>query len=145
MNADQLFSIANAAVLPGWAALAFLPLWKGADRFVVGVVVTLLALLYICLLAASFHPTDFRAFGTLDGISGLFQKKLVLLAGWVHYLAFDLLTGLFIVRNARTHKVPHLLALGCAFGAFMMGPAGLLLYLIIRLIRTKKYFASNDC
>jgi hypothetical protein len=144
MNADQLFSLANMAVLPGWLALALWPLWKWADRFIVSVVVTLLAVLYVYLLATSFRPADFSSFGSLDGISKLFGNKRLLLAGWVHYLAFDLLTGLFIVRNARRHSIPHLVALLCAFGAFMMGPAGLLLYLLIRLVKTRQYFASND-
>ena len=144
MSADQLFTMANAAVLPGWIALAFLPLWKRADRFIVGVVITLLAALYVYLLASAFKPADFSSFGSLDGILALFQNKMLLLAGWVHYLAFDLLTGLFIVRNARAHRIAHLLALLCAFGAFMMGPAGLLLYLLIRFLKTGQYFAAND-
>jgi hypothetical protein len=144
MNADQLFSLANMAVLPGWIALALWPLWKWADRFVVGIVVTLLAVLYVYLLAEHFKPGDFSSFGSLDGIARLFQNKVLLLAGWVHYLAFDMLTGLFIVRNARRHGIPHLLAVICALGAFMMGPAGLLLYLLIRFFKTRQYFASND-
>ena len=144
MSADQLFSYANTFALPGWIVLAISPYWKAADRFVVGIVVTLLSALYMYLLATNFQPGDFRSFGSLDGIGRLFQNKTLLLAGWVHYLAFDLMTGLFIIRNGRRHGIPHLLALLCAFGAFMMGPAGLLLYLIIRFIKTRQYFAAND-
>lgn len=144
MTPDQLFSYSNTFVLLGWVALAITPFWKVADRFVVGIVVTLLAALYVYLISAHFKPADFRSFGSLEGISALFKDKTLLLAGWIHYLAFDLMTGLFIVRNAKRHGIPHLIALLCAFGAFMMGPAGLLLYLAIRFVKTRRYFATND-
>ncbi len=81
MSADNLFSTANTFVLAGWLALAFLPLWKWADRFIVGIIITLLACLYVYLIATNFHPADFKSFGTLDGIRALFQNKTVLLAG----------------------------------------------------------------
>jgi hypothetical protein len=64
-------------------------------------------------------------------------------AGWVHYLAFDLMTGLFIKRNALKHGISHWLLIPCLFLTFMFGPIGLLLYFLIRLIITKQYFADN--
>jgi hypothetical protein len=143
VNADQLFSLANGVALCGWIALALSPFWRSADRFVVSIVVTLLSALYAWLIAMHFHSADFKAFGSLAGIAAIFQKKELLLAGWVHYLAFDLMVGLFIVSNARRHGIPHLLAMLCAFGAFMLGPIGLLLYLLIRSIKTRRYFAGN--
>lgn len=144
MSPDLLFSFANTFVLAGWAALAILPWWKRADRFVTGIVVTLLAVLYVYLIVTNFHPADFKSFSSLAGIAVLFQNKTVLLAGWVHYLAFDLMTGLFIVRNAQRHRIPHGLAMLCALGCFMLGPAGLLLYFIIRAIKARSLAPSND-
>lgn len=143
MTADQLFSFANLFVLLGWVALAVLPLWKKADHFIVGIVIALLSALYAYLLDTTMSLADFAGFGSLKGINSLFQNPYTLLAGWVHYLAFDLMTGLFMVRNAQKHKIPHLLALVCCVFTFMAGPVGLLLYIIIRAIRTRNYFAEN--
>jgi hypothetical protein len=143
MTPDTLFSIANLTALAGWIALAAKPYWRRADRFVVGVVVTLLSALYTWLLTTTFHLSDFASFGSLDGIYTLFSNKHALLAGWVHYLAFDLLTGLFIVVNAQKYRINHWLAMACGFFTFMAGPMGLLLYLLIRAVRSRKYFAEN--
>lgn len=143
MSPDTLFSIANLFALLGWLALLLRPFWRLADRFVVGVVIALLGILYAWLLFSSMKAADFASFGSLEGIRSLFQSKTTLLAGWVHYLAFDLLAGLFIVANARKHRISHWLATGCCFFTFMAGPVGLLLYMLIRTFRTKAYFAEN--
>ena len=56
----------------------------------------------------------------------------VLLAGWVHYLCFDLLVGCWEVRDARDRGVPYMLVIPCLVLTFMFGPAGWLLYQGVR-------------
>jgi hypothetical protein len=73
----------------------------------------------------------------------LFTDKTAVTAGWVHYLAFDLFTGIWIKKNAQKYNVHHLILIPCLLLTFMLGPIGLLLYLLIRLIKTKQYFAAN--
>ena len=60
----------------------------------------------------------------------------MLLAGWTHYLVFDMLVGSWEVRDAREHGIPHLLVVPCLFVTFMFGPAGWLLYRGVRATRT---------
>jgi hypothetical protein len=67
----------------------------------------------------------------------LFDHPGVALAGWVHYLAFDLLVGLWIARSARDRGIPHLLALPCLALTFLFGPAGFLAFLILSLALRK--------
>jgi len=55
-----------------------------------------------------------------------------LLAGWVHYLAFDLFVGSWEARDALSHRIPHLAVIPCLLLTFLFGPAGLLLYLLLR-------------
>jgi ABA4-like protein len=55
-----------------------------------------------------------------------------LLAGWTHYLAFDLFIGGWEVRDAQARGIPHLLVVPALVLTFLFGPAGLLLYLAIR-------------
>ena len=62
----------------------------------------------------------------------LFANPFALLAGWVHYLAFDLFIGAWEVRDAQQHQVPHLAVVPCLLLTFLFGPAGLLLYFVLR-------------
>ena len=73
----------------------------------------------------------------------LFTNPALVTAGWVHYLAFDLMTGIWIKRNSLKYGIPHLLVIPCLLLTFMLGPVGLLLYLLIRSLKTKHYFAEN--
>jgi hypothetical protein len=69
-------------------------------------------------------------------VARLFENPWMLLAGWTHYLAFDLWIGSWEVRDARAHRIPHWLVLPCLFLTFMFGPAGWLLYVIVRGARS---------
>lgn len=144
MTPANLFNLCNTLALCGWIILIALPFWKQADKFILGVIITLLAILYAGIIIRFFHLSDTGKFGTLAGVASLFENEWLLLAGWIHYLAFDLLTGLFIRRNAATLNIPHLYLVPCLFFTFMLGPVGLLLYLLIRFGFTKKYFAENS-
>lgn len=142
MTADELFSIGNMIAMLGWVLLTLSPLWKPAERIAGGLIVPLFALAYAALIIMSFRPGGSGGFGSLQGVKTLFSDDYMLLAGWVHYLAFDLFVGCWMLRNARRHRIPHLLFILCGFFTFMFGPCGLLLYLIIRFVRTKRWLES---
>jgi len=143
MTPEKIFELCNTIALLGWIILIFLPFMHNRDKFISGIIVTLFAIVYTWLLFTGFEPSAFRSFSTLEGVMGLFTNKTVATAGWVHYLAFDLMTGLFISNNAKMHGISHWLTVPCLFFTFMLGPFGLLLYFILRLIVTRKYFADN--
>ena len=143
MTPDKIFAICNAIAMTGWLVLMFLPFWHNRDKFIVGIIITLFCVIYTWLIFASFDPSGFKNFSTLDGVMNLFTNKTMVTAGWVHYLAFDLMTGVFITNNARLHGINHWLTVPCLFMTFMLGPIGLLLYFLVRVIITRKYFAEN--
>jgi hypothetical protein len=62
----------------------------------------------------------------------LFANRWLLLAGWVHYLVFDLLVGRWEVLDARDRQISHAVVIPCLLLTFMFGPAGWLLYVGIR-------------
>jgi len=140
MSDDLLFQIANTFVLPAWLLLLFLPRWEWTARIVVGVVVALLSVLYTFLVITTLDPEGFEGFGSLEGVVELFQSPRAVLLGWIHYLAFDLMVGYYIVKDATQRKISQWLVAPCLVLCFILGPAGLLLYLIIRSGLTRKYF-----
>lgn len=141
MNPSQLFQIVNMLVLPGWLLLIFFPRWQWTHKIITGIIVTLLAAVYIFCIMKVFNPDTIKSFGTLQGVMVLFTHETAVLAGWIHYLAFDLMTGLFEIKNAQKNNISHLLVIPCLLFTFMFGPLGLLLYFLVRFFITKKYFA----
>lgn len=71
-------------------------------------------------------------FGSLREVALLFEHDWMLLAGWVHYLAFDLFVGSWQVRDARRLGIPHAAVLPCLVLTLFLGPVGWLLYLGVR-------------
>jgi hypothetical protein len=132
MTPEQIFSIANLVALAGWLLLAVLPRRPWVAATVTGVAIpALLAVLYVALIATQWRTSE-GGFGSLTQVALLFENRWLLLAGWVHYLAFDLFIGSWEVRVARLRGVPQWLVLPCLFFTFMFGPAGWLLYLALR-------------
>lgn len=132
MTPETLFSLASAAVLPGWALLVLVPRWKWTARLVGPVLIpALLSLLYLYLLAARWAILA-GGFGSLATVRRLFDDPAVLLAGWVHYLAFDLFIGSWEVRDAQRLALPHLLVVPCLLLTLLFGPVGFLSYLVLR-------------
>jgi hypothetical protein len=144
MSPDLVFQICSTIAMAGWLVLLVIsPFWGGFDKFLIGIVITLFAIVYAWLILQVFRPEDFQKFGSLSGVMELFTNRTAVTAGWVHYLAFDLLTGIWIKKNSLKHGVHHLILVPCLLLTFVLGPIGLLLYLLIRWIRTKHYFATN--
>jgi hypothetical protein len=137
MTAEQVFSIANLLAVAGWLVLIVAGRIRWVASLVTGVILPLLfALLYTFLIAVHWGEKT-GGFGTLAQVHALFTNDWLLLAGWVHYLAFDLFIGSWQVRDAQKHKIPHLLVIPALILTFMLGPIGLLLYCIIRLARIR--------
>lgn len=93
---DELFPVTNW-VLPAWALLALLPRW-GYTFPIVKIFALMFSVLYVALMLDTmvFNPIGFSIddFKTLDGLLKLFSNKGALFGGWVHYIAFDLWTGM---------------------------------------------------
>ena len=133
MDAESLFSIASYLVLPGWLLLVVAPRWKASAGIIAGLIIpVILGLLYVYLAAVYLRQAE-GGFGSLADVATLFQTPQMLLAGWIHYLAFDLFIGAWEVRDAQRVGLRHLLVVPCLVLTFLLGPIGLLLYLGIRM------------
>lgn len=131
---DTLFSAANALTVVGWAALLLAPQRREANWWLAGLAVPgLLSALYAVLLA-THAPGAEGGFSSLDAVAALFRNDGVLLAGWVHYLAFDLFIGAWLCRRAATEGISPWIARLCIPPTFLVGPVGLLLFLAVRAL-----------
>lgn len=138
MNPAQVFSIVSAMAALQWLLLIVMPKWK-VTRWLVnhGAVPLLLSVIY-CIYVAGFFGIHGGGFGSVQEVRTLFGNDNLLLAGWVHYLAFDLLIGFSIVKSAPASAVPHWLVIPCLVLTFMFGPCGYLLYQIVNKIKSSK-------
>ena len=144
---SNIFKLTSFTALVGWIILAGFPAWELATDVVISIVVALLCIAYAYLVFFGRKHDEpghkvRGSFFTLKGIINLFKTPRVVLAGWIHYLAFDLMVGVYIVTDAAQYNISHWLLLPCLFMTLMFGPAGLLIYLLLRFAITQNYFVG---
>lgn len=138
MSAERIFSFCNMAAPVGWLLMIIAPRWIVTKRLVLsGIYPLLLGLVYLTLIVLYFGEADGN-FGSLQGVSQLFENPFALTAGWIHYLAFDMFIGAWEVNDSVKHNISHFLVIPCLILTFMFGPIGLLLYFVVRAVKTKK-------
>ncbi|MDZ4858168.1 MAG: ABA4-like family protein [Candidatus Hydrogenedentes bacterium] len=145
MSLEGIFSACSTLVMAGWLLLVFLPRWKWAASLICGVIIPLaLGVAYLVLIALYFRGAE-GGFGSLADVGTMFRNPGMLLAGWIHYLAFDLFIGSWEVRDAQRLGIHHLLVIPCLFLTFMLGPIGLLAYFVLRVaIKRKVFIVENE-
>lgn len=131
---ETIFSICGILAMAGWVGLVLLPRYPLVVDIIARLVIpTLIGLVYIVLMLGNMGlAPENGGFGSLAQVKELFTVDALLLGGWVHYLAFDLFVGSWVVSDARKRGVHHLLVIPCLLATFMAGPAGLVLYLLVR-------------
>lgn len=143
MTPDTLFQFSGPLAMLGWLVLALSqlsPAW--ADRISAVVIPVLLSIGYTALVLANWSGAP-GGFDSLANVMLLFTDPHVALAGWVHYLAFDLFVGAWITRTARAEGIPHLFVLPCLVPTFLFGPAGFLLFTALRAIYAARASATK--
>ena len=118
----------------GWLGLVLGPRWRVARGGLSPVIAPVISgAVYVWLMTSNYPAAPEGAgFGSLAGVTLLFSVPELLLAGWIHYLAFDLFVGAWEVKDAQQTGIHHLAVIPCLFATLMFGPGGLLLYLAIK-------------
>lgn len=138
MDPEKFFSWCGLLAMVGWLSLIILPRWKWTARLIASAIIpAILGVVYSVLIITQMPKSD-GGFGSLADVATFFENPYLLLAGWIHYLAFDLAIGAWEVRDAQRIGIHHLVVIPCLIGTFMLGPAGLLLYLILRGVVKKQ-------
>lgn len=139
MDWDLAFRLANMFALVAWAALVLLPRWPALLSAVMYLGVAVLCLAYTAALVGVVSGLLVAGegggganFSTIDGVRAIFSSDAGVTIGWIHYLAFDLFVGLWIARDADAKSISRFIQAPILVLTLMAGPAGLLLWLILR-------------
>ena len=148
MTWNTAYLIINFLVLPAWALLVFAPRARITKTLVHSALWPLvIGLIYIGFLSAALffgQSAPDVGFSSLSAVMALFDHPNGALTGWTHYLAFDLFVGAWIGRDAQRQGLPHWQIVPCLIGAWIFGPVGLVLYLLLRLAAGKGFSLAED-
>ena len=138
MTPSEVFSIVGMLALPMWALLIFLPKWK-ATRLLIDykIIPIILSVVYAVYITIAIIDDGMMDFGSLKSVMQLFTVENAVLAGWVHYLAFDLLVGMWIVNQNKSLQIHPIIIAPCLVGTFLFGPVGFLVFMSIRAVKLK--------
>jgi len=92
MLPETVFQLCSKIALSGWIILIVIPFWRSSDKFITGIIITLFSIVYAWLIVSHFSLADLQDFNSLKGVMQLFTNPFMVTAGWIHYLAFDLMT-----------------------------------------------------
>ena len=139
MTPTEVFSIANMIAIPMWVLMLFFQKWK-VTRFLIDfkVIPLALAFMYAIYIFQAIQTSGMMDFGSLTSVITLFTEENAVLAGWIHYLAFDLIVGMLVLDQNKELKINQLVMAPCLFLTFMLGPIGFLLFMIIKTIKKKQ-------
>jgi hypothetical protein len=121
----------------GWAVLILAPRHRMVISVLRNGLIGALSLVYLVLILVYFFRIDGGGFGSIAEVRALFLSDGGLLAGWIHYLAFDLFVGMWIAEQADRAGVNRLIQAPILVATFMFGPIGLLIYLVIRAVASR--------
>jgi hypothetical protein len=129
LTAETAFQLLNLVVLPWWGIWLVAPRSRLAALAAShGAVFVALAAVYTALFVVIVAGGGGGGFG-FDAMRARFAQADLFLAGWTHYLCFDLFVGAWILRESRRIAVeprPFL------FFTLMTGPIGLGSFLLRR-------------
>lgn len=147
IDPEIAFSAGGQLAIAGWLALLvslFVERLRTIAQIAASMAIpALLAIAYGLLIRTGFAESPGGGFGSIEQVRALFASDSALAAGWLHYLAFDLFVGGWIVADGLRRNIPSLLILPCLPLTFLFGPLGLLLFLLLRLAFARRQPAEN--
>ncbi|MBX3478308.1 MAG: DUF4281 domain-containing protein [Brevundimonas sp.] len=129
---DILYALTGLVIVICWAFLILHP--NRSSRFITvpkfGVPLAF-GLIYAGVMMAKFAGSG-GGYGSIAEVRALFVHDDILLAGWLHYLAYDFFIGVWIAEQADRMGLSRQIQAVILVVAFMFPPMGLALFLITR-------------
>lgn len=143
MTPDNFYWYASIAIFIPWIALMFFPNWKWTDQFAfICALVLVAASTWFTFVHLTSPAEDGGHLLSFDGLKNLFRSSDMLLTGWLNYLAFCLLVGVWESHDAHQQKIPHIFVVPCLLLTMVGGAIGLVVYMLIRFVRVRKWDIS---
>lgn len=129
-----LFGLTFAVAAPFWALMILLPGWSWTRRIIASPLIVLPVVVIYALLVipALGEVLPAVANPTLGGVRELLGTANGAAAGWAHMIAFDLFVGRWSWLDSRDRGVPALVMAPVLLLTILLGPLGLLVYLLVR-------------
>ena len=136
------FGIFNLFALIPWLLMICFP-----DHKITGIciyrqipVVMLCSIYFVLFIIQILGPNNISVdFMDFNSVKQAFSNDLVMLLGWVHYLAFDLFIGIYIFENMKQQLKMRLSLRMILTITLFLGPIGYLIFaLIFQFISEKK-------
>lgn len=147
MNLELLFSLAGTLAMTGWVVLILNVLtgrFARVRHLTCRLFIPLLLSAFYAALMAGFLWSSSGGYGSLAEVAQMFETRELLLAGWVHFLAFDLIVGCLLADQAKQHGVARGWVVPILLATFLFGPLGLLLYYAFKPVLQSPTGLTNE-
>jgi len=141
---EILYFWINLGVIPFWLILIFFP-QSYLSRFLVTSILPFIILggVYLFILYKSYltgydFKGNFSLYLGLGELSRLFEDNFYILIFWTHFVAINLFTGGWIVKDSQKFSINKMFITIPLLVTYLTGPIGLLLYWIVRIIYAKR-------
>ena len=141
---ETLYMWVNVGVLPFWFILIFFPQSHLSRIFVASIFpMLILSGAYIFVLYKSYligydFIGNFSLYLGLDELSRLFEDHLYLMLFWIHFIAINLFTGGWIVKDSQKFNINKIIISIPLIIIYLIGPIGLIVYWVIRIFYAKR-------
>ena len=140
---EMLYYWVNFGVLPFWLILIFFPQSQLCRYFVTSIFpIFVLSATYTFVLYKSYLNSydfmgNFNLYFGINEMSNLFSDKNFLMMFWIHFIAINLFTGGWIVKDAQKFAINKIILIIPLLVTYLIGPLGLFLYWLIRIFYAK--------
>ena len=141
---EMIYLWVNIGVIPFWLILLFFPQSKICGIFVTSIFPFLvLALLYVYLLYYFYNSgynfiENFNLYFGFFELRNLFENEAFLILFWGHFISINLFCGAWITRDSQKLFISKYLIFFPIILTYFVGPMGLLIYWLIRIIYAKR-------
>tara|TARA_Y100000992_G_scaffold295475_1_gene256447 strand:- start:354 stop:827 length:474 start_codon:yes stop_codon:yes gene_type:complete len=143
-STEMIYLWLNLGVIPFWIILIFFPQSKICNYIVVSIFPFFLLslvysyLLYLFYMTGYNYNQNFSLYLGLDNLRSLFSENAFLLLFWIHFLGVNLFCGCWIVKDSQKFNISKYVNFIPLFITYFIGPIGLFLYWLIRVVYAKK-------
>ena len=140
---EILYYWVNLGILPFWLILIFFPNSNLSRYFVTSIFpIFILAGSYIFILYKSYlnsfdFMNNFSLYLGIDQLADLFKDKSYLMMFWIHFIAINLFTGGWIVKDSQKFSINKIFLAIPLLITYLIGPIGLLFYWFVRIFYAK--------